>query len=72
MQNTLPSLDCAFTRVVCKIGQVIARLVRREDLYHSYATRVHGYILPSGTASDESNTLTLVHGVSFLQFASLA
>ncbi|KAH9556909.1 hypothetical protein CY35_07G057400 [Sphagnum magellanicum] len=42
--------------------QVIARLVRREDLYHSYATRVHGYILPSGTASDESNTLTLVHG----------
>jgi hypothetical protein len=51
---------------------VIARLVRREDLYHSYATRVHGYILPSGTASDESNTLTLVHGVSFLQFASLA
>ncbi|KAJ7539690.1 hypothetical protein O6H91_11G105400 [Diphasiastrum complanatum] len=41
--------------------QVIARLIRREDLYHSYATCVHGYILPSDGSSD-LNCLTLVHG----------
>lgn len=38
--------------------QVVSKLVKRVELYKSYATQIHGYILPYGM---NQNTLTLVH-----------
>lgn len=40
--------------------EVLRKLARRQFMYRSYATRVHGYILPSG-ATDQCS-FTLVHG----------